>query len=74
MKWDIIKKAFRLSLNINLTSTKLMAWAIFIFMTVYFKDVPNEARAYFAISIIGLIVILYTGKNIQDIYITKLKK
>lgn len=68
MKWDIIKKNFRLSININLTSTKIMAWALFIAMCIFTSKIPHESKAYFIMSMSTIITFLYTGKMVQESY------
>ena len=73
MKWEIIKKAFSFSLSINLTSTKVMAWALFIFMTVYMGSVPEEGKVFFGTTMSGIIFAMYTGKNIQEAYLKSKK-
>lgn len=65
-RWGIIKSAFRLSLTANLTTTKLLAWAMFIFTWRTMGDIPLEGRAFYVITIFGIIAALYGIKKVAD--------
>ena len=56
------------SLKIKMTSTKLMAWYLAVMTWCLAYVVPEEAIAYFVASMSGIIVFLYTGKNIQEYF------
>jgi hypothetical protein len=66
--WEILKKSFSLSFTVDFTTTKLLAWGMFIVMCVFADEIPEEARAFFIITMSGIIAALYTGKNIHDYY------
>jgi len=66
MDWTILKKAFKFSLRLRLTGTRLLSIALFIFMWLHMGDIPPEGRAFFGITISGIIVFLYTGKMLFE--------
>lgn len=63
---DIIKKSFKISLELKLTGTRLLSIALLIFTWYFMKDIPSEAKAFFGISMSGVIVFLYTGKMYSE--------
>ena len=64
--WDIVKKAFSLSLKIDMTTTKLLAWAIFIWGFIIIEKIPLEGRAFHIIGILGTVTALYGIKKIES--------
>ena len=64
-----MKKKF--SLTINLTTTKLIAWTILIWSHCIISYIPLEGRVYYLSIVYGTVVLLYTGKNIQEYFKTK---
>jgi hypothetical protein len=66
--WEVFKKSFSLSFTVEMTTTKLLAWGLFIVMCVFTEDIPEEGKAFFIITMSGIIAALYTGKNIQNHY------
>lgn len=61
-------KKIKFSFEIKLTTTKIIAWTILIWSHCIVTLIPLEGRVYYLSIVYGTVVLLYTGKNIQEYY------
>ena len=61
-----LKENLKVSLTFDMTSTKLLAWFVVIMTFVTFNDIPNEARAFYVITMAGISTALYGVKTLSN--------
>ena len=72
-----MKKLFQkinISFKLRITGTRLLSITLLVFMWCTIRDIPMEGRAFYGITITGIIVFLYTGKNVMEYKLKKRKE